>query len=80
MDEPAIARIRPLGVVDEFRSVPSVQNVFEGDTKDTYLIVSDGVTAKTASIIPAPRPAVRTVRNALSARARPTHLRGSGAQ
>ena len=78
----AIPRIRTLRVVDEFRSDITIQPMSKSGSADAHLIVSDGVTAKMASIMPAPRPAVRTVRSAFGTRSWwcQTYLRDSGVQ
>ena len=67
--EAAEARLRELGVADQFGSARCITHlggleVGDGET-GTYLIVSEGVTAKMASITPAPNPA-RRLRGALT--------------
>ena len=64
MYQAAEARIGTLRIVNELRPfVPQLQLSIQFDKErregETHLIVSEGVTAKTASIIPAPSPASR---------------------
>lgn len=55
--------------------------MLSSESHDAYLIVSEGVTAKIASIMPAPRPAVRNVRSAFGSQSkRETYLRDFGVQ
>jgi hypothetical protein len=62
VDQSAILRIRTLRVVNKLRSAGTKKSDKEPGSKliESHLIVSDGVTAKTASIIPAPNPALKT--------------------
>ena len=67
MNEAPVLGIWPFGVVDQFSPARKAHVSLSDSLADrrTYLIVSEGVTANTASVMPAPRPASR-LRGALS--------------
>ena len=56
MDEAFESRLGGVRIIDELRPRPKMRLQFRKE-RDTNLIVSEGVTAITASVIPAPRPA-----------------------
>jgi len=59
VDQATVSRYWPLCVVYQLRPLyNTVSSEYPCKYVKSYLIVSDGVTAKTASVIPAPRPAV----------------------
>lgn len=64
MEQSTIPRIRALRIVDELRSSTECINDcnLAGALFKTDFIVSEGVTAKIASIIPAPSPATLCIR------------------
>ena len=57
MNQAPILRIRTFRIVYEFRSTWHFMSEWLLKVDCTYLMVSEGVTAKIASIMPAPSPA-----------------------